>query len=151
MASPGQFSWDDSLRLAVTSLRSARLVLCALALVACAEPTGVSRPGRAVLVALGAPETHLLGAPLKVTIKYELGACDRFISVQGRVVGTILEVEVQKAFELPPGVDGCIDIGPTVHQTSYSFATPPVGTVTVRGLQPELRRPIERHVVVTFK
>lgn len=151
MVSSGKLSQDTPLHLAMTSLRTAVLALGALALAACAEPTGVSMPGRAVLVALGAPETHVLGAPLGVTLTYELGACDRLTGVHGRVVGTVLEVEVRKVYELAPGVGGCIDIGPTEHQASYSFTTPPVGAVTVRGLQPEPTPPLERQVAVTLE
>ncbi len=128
-------------------LRSVAL-LCTLAITACDDPAGVSVPGRARLVALDAPATHAVGTPLTVSLTYELGGCDRFTGVQGRVVGAVLEVEVRNVFE-PEPFGGCIDIGPLQRVASVEFATPPLGTVTVRGLQPEPTPPLERQVTIT--
>jgi hypothetical protein len=129
------------------SPRSAILALGAFAGGACSAPTALSQPVRAVLVALGAPEAHVLGSPLEVTVTYELQACDRLLGVQGRVVGTILEVEVRKVYEMRD----CPRPEPSEHQGTFAFATPPVGTVTVRGLQPEPTPPLEQQVTVTIE
>lgn len=123
--------------------------LGALVLGACCDPTGVSIPGRARLSALDAPSELVFGTPLTVSLTYELGACDRFERVATRRVGTILELEVRNVYELGPNVGGCIDIGPTEHTTTITMSSPPVGTLTVRGLQPEPALPLERQVAVT--
>lgn len=126
----------------------ALLLLTAACLGACSEPTGVSLPGRARLVALVAPEAHPTLVALTVHVTFELGYCDHLVRVLGRNVGGDLEVEVRTKYELSPGIGGCIDIGPTELTAAIVFPPQPAGTVTIRGLQPEPLAPLERTVIV---
>lgn len=130
-------------------LRSPTLILLALVCLAgCDDPTGPSLPERARLVALEAPESLPTTVALTVHVTFELGRCDRLLRVQGMTRDGVLEIEVLKRYDLPPGSGGCPDIGPFELTVALQYPPRPAGTLTVRGLQPEPLVPLERTVVI---
>lgn len=121
-----------------------------LAALACSSATEVElRDERLELNSLTAPSTVVSGQPLKVDIRYGIGACDEVTAVSGQLVAVNrLEVQVRGRFVPPPQAAGCIAI--LYHRdTSLTVIAPQPGVLTVVGLQPREAAPIERSVTVS--
>ena len=122
--------------------------LLILAAIGCSN--GVTEPDehRLELRRLETPATLTFGQPLVVGIHYSIGACIELSAVSGQLVGgTRLEIEVLgKHMSLPAGM-ACLGI--VMHRdTTFTFISPPVGQLTVVGLQP-WGPPLESSVVVS--
>ena len=110
-------------------------LLIPVAAVACGTPFGLGSDSRLPLEAISAPATLAAQTPLRIEVRYYIGACVHVTAVQRSVQGRLISLQVRGQQDpMPPGT-GCPDVV-YLRDTVVVVVNPPGGAVTVRGLQP---------------
>lgn len=120
------------------------LALLALS-TACLSSTDVQFTRVVSVENMVAPDTVQSGQPLNVAISFLLSPCDDRREIIRRTSGQVLEIEVRARYR-EQNNQGCPDMLIQV-DTTVTFATPPTGTLLVRGLRLE-QLALEETVVV---